>query len=68
MSSTKSELVQVGWLWRAKDYAGRVGAWTACLGFKPCGSYGGNEYRPLYAPLEPTEVEGDEQRPVQDPT
>lgn len=31
-------------LWRANHYDGKLGAWQACLGFKPEGQYGGNEY------------------------
>lgn len=31
-------------LWRANHYDGRLGAWQACLGFKPNGPFGGNEY------------------------
>lgn len=32
------------WLWRGKHFDGKVGAWTACLGYKPVSRFGGNEY------------------------
>ena len=42
------------WLWRGKDYQGRVGAWQPCLGFKPESRFGGNEYiKMIPAPGEP---------------
>ena len=42
------------WLWRGKNFEDKLGAWEACLGFKPKSQFGGNEYiRLVPAPGEP---------------